>query len=145
MTDGTPSRQDGGPTYQEERRLRRIEHLIGILVIILALAALLIHHPAYRFFDVLVGGVIAFAYFRLLTKTMSTAFYTPEEDTGEIQISSRLIMWLTLLTLASVALTLILLIPRLCHPISYLIGFSAMFVAILGEGVYSGMLGNLKP
>lgn len=145
MTDGTPSPKSPGTTDQEQRRLQRIERLIAVLVIALAVAALLIGHPSYRFIDVLAGGIVAYAYFRMLARTMRDAFYSPEDDTGDIQISPRLIMRISFLTLASVALTLILLIPRICHPIGYIIGFSAMFMAILGEGVYTGMFGTLKP
>ncbi|MBW1644726.1 MAG: hypothetical protein JRJ56_00110 [Deltaproteobacteria bacterium] len=134
----------------ELRRLKRIEMLIGAILLVLVAAAFLMKKPFFRPFDVLAGGVVAYLYFHFLAKTMYGAFYAPEDDREEINISPHLLFKIIILTLVSVVVTLLLLVPMgrevgLCRPVGYLVGFSAMFMAILGDGVFTGLFGTLKP
>lgn len=129
----------------ELKRLKRIERLIIIFAVLLAIIALLMQKPFLRVLDVLAGGALAFIYFFFLAKTMYGAFYSPEDDREEISISPRMAMKVSLLSIISVVVTLALLIPKICLPIGFLIGFSSMFISILSDGVFTGMFGTLKP
>jgi|GEM_PF-3160370 preprotein translocase subunit Sec61beta len=129
----------------ELKRLQRIEKLIVAFTALLAIIALLMKKPYLRVLDVLVGGALSFFYFFFLTKTMYGAFYSPEQDQEEISISPRMVMKVTVLSIVSVVVTLALLIPKICLPVGFLIGFSSMFISILSDGVFTGMFGTLKP
>ncbi len=129
----------------ELKRLQRIEKLIIVFTVLLAVVALLMKNPHLRVLDVLAGGALSFFYFFLLTKTMYGAFYSPEDDQEEISISPRMVMKVTVLSIVSVVITLALLIPKICLPVGFLIGFSSMFISILSDGVFTGMFGTLKP
>ena len=104
----------------ELKRLKRIEKMIVIVAVLLAIAAFLLKKSSFRTVDVLAGGAVAFVYFYLLTKTMYGAFHNAAEDQE-------------------------VLIPKICLPIGYLIGFSSMFLSILADGVFTGMFVTLKP
>ncbi len=101
--------------------------------------------PFFRPVDVVAGGIVAFLYFHYLAKTMYGAFEVPEGDREEINVSPHLLFKIVLLTLVSVVVTLLLLVPHYCRPVGYLVGFSSMFAGILTDGVYTGMFGTLKP
>jgi len=88
---------------------------------------------------------VAFVYFYLLTKTMYGAFHNAKDNTGEAGFSPRTAINIFILSIVSVILTLGLLIPRICLPIGYLIGFSSMFISILADGVFTGMVVSLTP
>ena len=127
------------------KRLKRIERLIIIFAVLLAIVALLMQKPFLRVQDVLAGGALAFFYFFILAKTMYGAFYRPEGDHEEISMSPRMAMKVSLFSIISVVVTLGLLIPKICLPVGFLIGFSSMFISILSDGVFTGMFGTLKP
>ncbi len=129
---------------QELQRLKRIGKMIVVFTVLLAVAAFLLKKPSFKAFDVFAGGVVAFVYFYLLTKTMYGAFRNPDNE-GEISFSPRMAIKISILSIVSVVLTLALLIPKICLPIGYLIGFSSMFISILADGVFTGMFVTLKP
>ncbi|MEA2110137.1 MAG: hypothetical protein U9P07_12055 [Pseudomonadota bacterium] len=129
----------------ELKRLKRIEKMIVVFTVLLAIAAFLFKKPSFKTFDVLAGGVVAFVYFYLLTKTMYGAFHNATVDNGETNFSPRMAIKISILSIVSVVITLGLLIPDICQPIGYLIGFSSMFISILLDGVYIGMFVTLKP
>ena len=104
--------EEKGKQDLELKRLQRIEKLIVVFTILLAVIALLMKKPYLRVLDVLAGGALSFFYFYFLTKTMYGAFYSPEEDQEEISISPRMVMKVTVLSIVSVVITLALLIPR---------------------------------
>ncbi|MBN2331586.1 MAG: hypothetical protein JXO49_07670 [Deltaproteobacteria bacterium] len=129
----------------ELKRLKRIEKLIVAFGILIAVTAFMMKQPLFRGLDALAGGVLAFLYFHFLAKTMHGAFTSPTEGPEEITISPRLVLKISALTMFSVIITLVLLVPKICQPVGFLIGFSAMFVAILSDAVFTGMFGTLKP
>ncbi|NIA20342.1 MAG: hypothetical protein GWP07_07940 [Xanthomonadaceae bacterium] len=128
----------------ELKRLKRIEKMIVVFTVLLAVATFLFKRPSFKAFDVLAGGVVAFVYFYLLTKTMYGAFRNADNE-GEISFSPRMAIKISILSIVSVVFTLGLLIPKICLPIGYLIGFSSMFISILADGVFTGMFVTLKP
>jgi len=128
----------------EFKRLKRIEKMIVVFTVLLAVATFLLQKPSFRALDVFAGGVVAFVYFYLLTKTMYGAFRSAD-DGGEVSFSPRMAIKISILSIVSVILTLGLLIPKICLPIGYLIGFSSMFISILADGVFTGMFVTLKP
>ncbi len=129
----------------ELKRLKRIEKMIIVFTVLLAIAAFYLKKPSFAPFDVFAGGVVAFVYFYLLTKIMYGAFYNIAAEQEEISFSPRMAIKISILSIASVVLTLGLLIPKICLPIGYLIGFSSMFISILADGVFTGMFVTLKP
>ena len=129
----------------ELKRLKRIEKMIVIVAVLLAIAAFLLKKSSFRTVDVLAGGAVAFVYFYLLTKTMYGAFHNAAEDQEEISFSPRMAIKISILSIVSVIFTLGVLIPKICLPIGYLIGFSSMFLSILADGVFTGMFVTLKP
>jgi len=137
--------QQGEKQDLELKRLKRIEKMIAVFAVLLAIAAFLLKKPSFRVFDVFAGGVVAFVYFCLLTKTMYGAFHNTADDKGEASFSPRMAIKISILSIVSVILTLALLIPKVCLPIGYLIGFSSMFISILADGVFTGMFVTLKP
>ena len=137
--------QQGEKQDLELKRLKRIEKMIVVFAVLLAIAAFLLKKPSFRVFDVFAGGVVAFVYFYLLTKTMYGAFHNAADDKGEASFSPRMAIKISILSIVSVILTLGLLIPKICLPIGYLIGFSSMFISILADGVFTGMFVTLTP
>ena len=129
----------------ELKRLKRIEKMIIVFTILLAIIIFLMHKPFLRPLDVLVGGVLAFLYFFFLAKTMYGAFYSPEDEREEISFSPRMAIKVSILSIISVVITLGLLIPKICLPVGFLIGFSSLFISILSDGVFTGLFGTLKP
>jgi len=129
----------------ELKRLKRIEKMIVVFAVLLAIAAFLLKKPSFRIFDVFAGGVVAFVYFYLLTKTMYGAFHNAADDKEKASFSPRMAIKISILSIVSVILTLGLLIPKICLPIGYLIGFSSMFISILADGVFTGMFVTLTP
>ncbi|HDJ28243.1 MAG TPA: hypothetical protein ENF28_03230 [Proteobacteria bacterium] len=119
--------------------------MIVVFAVLLAIAAFLLKKPSFRIFDVFAGGVVAFVYFYLLTKTMYGAFHNAADDKEEASFSPRMAIKISILSIVSVILTLGLLIPKICLPIGYLIGFSSMFISILADGVFTGMFVTLTP
>lgn len=134
-----------GKQDQNWKRLQRIEKLIVAFTLLLAIIALLMKKPYLRVLDVLVGGGVSFLYFFFLAKTMYGAFDNPDDDREDIVISPRIAMKVSILSIISVIITLVLLIPKICLPVGFLIGFSSMFISILSDGVFTGMFGTLKP
>ena len=137
--------QQGEKQDLELKRLKRIEKMIVVFAVLLAIAAFLLKKPSFRVFDVFAGGVVAFAYFYLLTKTMYGAFHNAADDKGEASFSPRMAIKISILSIVSVIITLGVLIPKICLPIGYLIGFSSMFISILADGVFTGMFVTLTP
>ncbi|RLB62949.1 MAG: hypothetical protein DRG80_01855 [Deltaproteobacteria bacterium] len=137
--------QQGEKQDLELKRLKRIEKMIVVFAVLLAIAAFLLKKPSFRIFDVFAGGVVAFVYFYLLTKTMYGAFHNAADDKEEASFSPRMAIKISILSIVSVILTLGLLIPKICLPIGYLIGFSSMFISILADGVFTGMFVTLTP
>jgi len=137
--------QQGEKQDLELKRLKRIEKMIVVFAVLLAIAAFLLKKPSFRVFDVFAGGVVAFVYFYLLTKTMYDAFHNAADDKEEASFSPRMAIKISILSIVSVILTLGLLIPKICLPIGYLIGFSSMFISILADGVFTGMFVTLTP
>ena len=127
----------------ELKRLKRIEKIIVVFTVLLAVAAFLLKKPSFKTFDVFIGGIVAFVYFYLLTKTMYGAFRNVDDE-REISLSPRMAIKISLLSIVSVVFTLVLLIPKICLSIGYLIGFSSMFISILADGVFTGLFGTLK-
>ncbi|MCK4378750.1 MAG: hypothetical protein KAW01_05375 [Deltaproteobacteria bacterium] len=130
---------------QDLKRLKRIEKMIVVFTVLLAIAAFSLKKPSFEAFDVLAGGVVAFLYFYLLEKTMYGAFRNATNDQEEASFSPRMAIKISILSIISVILTLALLISKICLPIGYLIGFSSMFISILADGVFTGMFVTLKP
>ena len=128
----------------ELKHLRRIEILIVILLLLMVGVAFLAEKPFLLPLDILIGGLVALLYFHYLAKTMHGVFDTPDQDENRQVSPSRLLLKILVLTAGSVIITLALLIPKFCHPVGYLIGFSAMFIAILFDGVFTGLFGTLK-
>ena len=113
--------QQGEKQDLELKRLKRIEKMIVVFAVLLAIAAF------------------------LLTKTMYDAFHNAADDKEEASFSPRMAIKISILSIVSVILTLGLLIPKICLPIGYLIGFSSMFISILADGVFTGMFVTLTP
>ena len=137
--------QQGEKQDQDLKRLKRIEKMIVVFTVLLAIAAFSLKKPSFEAFDVLAGGVVAFLYFYLLEKTMYGAFRNATDDQEEVSFSPRMAIKISILSIISVILTLALLISKICLPIGYLIGFSSMFISILADGVFTGMFVTLKP
>jgi len=129
----------------ELKRLQRIEKMIIVFTVLLAIAAFFLKNPSFRPFDVFAGGLVAFVYFYLLIKIMYGAFQSITSEQEENSFSPRMAIKISILSIVSVVLTLGLLIPKICLPIGYLIGFSSMFISILLDGIYRGMFITLKP
>jgi hypothetical protein len=139
------SEQRGEKQDLELKRLKRMERMIAFFAVLLAIAAFLLKKPSFRVFDVFAGGVVAFVYFYLLTRTMYGAFRIPTDDQKEINFSPRMAIRVFISSIVPVVFTLGLLIPEICLPVGYLIGFSSMFISILSDGVYIGMIATSAP
>lgn len=129
----------------ELKHLQRIEKMIIVFTVLLVIAAFFLKNASFRPFDVFVGGLVAFIYFYLLIKIMYGAFQSITAEQEETSFSPRMAIKISILSIVSVVLTLGLLIPKICLPIGYLIGFSSMFISILADGVFTGMFVALKP
>ena len=125
------------------KRLKRIEKMIIAFTVLLAVASFLSKRPSLRASDVFAGGVVAFLYFYLLEKTIYGAFSNTTEG-QEIGFPPHMAIKIFVLSIVSVVFTLGLLIPKICLPIAYLIGFSSMFISILADVFFTWMVATMK-
>ena len=117
----------------KDRRLLRINVLILAITVILSLTALLLGIEQIGFWGVVIGGLLAFAYFLLLSIFISKAFLGGGEEGLEPKEAGKLGLKLLLLTVGLAVLTIAVILTRLCQPFGFLIGFSALFGAITLE------------
>ncbi len=125
------------------KRLKRIEKMIIVFTVLLAVASFLSKRPSLRAFDVFAGGVVAFIYFYLLEKTFYGAFSSTAEG-QDVGFPPHMAIKIFVLSIVAVVSTLGLLISRICLPIAYLIGFSSMFISILADVFFTWMVATIE-
>ena len=115
----------------KDRRLRRITINILILTLLLTVAALLFQSRSLGAFGVLIGGLLAFVYFKLLAGTVTKALSGVDEERGlDNKTAARLGFKLLLYTFALALITILVIIGHLAQPIAFLVGFSALVLSI---------------
>ncbi len=114
----------------KDRRLLRINVNILIITAVLVLATLPVKSESFGAVGVLIGGGLAFAYFLLLSFTITRAFAGIGEEGLEPKAAGRLGLKLLLYTFGLAFFTILAILSKLCHPVAFLTGFSALVISI---------------
>jgi hypothetical protein len=114
----------------KDRRLLRININILIITVVLALATLPAKSENFGIIGVLIGGGLSFTYFLLLSITVSRAFTGIGEEGLEPKAAGRLGLKLLLYTFGLALFTIIAILSKLCQPVAFLTGFSALLISI---------------
>ena len=117
----------------KDRRLLRIKIFILVITVTLTLIALLLDIEQIDFVGVAIGGLLAFVYFLLLTISLGKAFSGIGNQAIDLKVAGKLGLKLLLITLGPAILTIAVILTKLCQPIGFLIGFSALFGSIVFE------------
>ena len=117
----------------KDRRLLRINIFILVITVALTLTALLLDIEQIGFAGVAIGGLTAFVYFLLLTIFLSKAFSGSGNEGIDLKVAGKLGFKLLLITLGPAILTITVILTKICQPIGFLIGFSALFGSIAFE------------
>ncbi|MCD6429891.1 MAG: hypothetical protein J7L57_01565 [Deltaproteobacteria bacterium] len=117
----------------KDRRLLRIKIFILVITVTLTLIALLLDIEQIDFVGVAIGGLLAFVYFLLLTIFLVKAFSGIGNQAIDLKVAGKLGLKLLLITLGPAILTIAVILTKLCQPIGFLIGFSALFGSIAFE------------
>ncbi len=112
------------------RRPLRIKVNILLITGVLALAVLPASWEAFSSAGILIGGGFSFAYFLLLNIAISNTFAGAGEQDLEPRLAGRLSIKLMFYNLGLALLTVAVILGNFCHPIAFLIGFSAMLFSI---------------
>jgi len=115
----------------KDRRLRRITINILIFTLVFTVVALLCRSTNFGPLGVLIGGALAFIYFKLLSGTVTQALSGVDEEHGiDSRATGRLGIKLLLYTFGLAMITMLVIIWRLAQPLAFLAGFSALLVSI---------------
>ena len=117
----------------KDKRLLRINILILVITVALSLTALLLDIEQIGFMGVAIGGLLAFVYFLLLSIFLSKAFSGGGKEGIDPKMAGKLALKLLLITLGPAILTITVILTKLCQPVGFLIGFSALFGSIAFE------------
>ncbi len=117
----------------KDRKLLRINIFILVITVALTLIALLLDIKQIDFVGVAIGGLLAFVYFLLLTIFLGKAFSGITNQAIDLKAAGKLGLKLLLITLGPAILTIAVILTKLCQPIGFLIGFSALFGGIAFE------------
>ncbi len=119
----------------KDKRLLRINVNILIITAVLALVTLPARGSSFGTTGVLVGGGLSFVYFLLLSTTVTRAFAGVDEDGLEARAAGRLGLKLLLYTFGLAFFTIAAILCKLCHPVAFLTGFSALLISIAFEAL----------
>jgi len=126
----------------KDRRLLRINVNILIITAVLALVTLPAKSENFGTLGVLIGGGLSFAYFLLLSTTITRAFAGIGEEGLEPKAAGRLGLKLLLYTFGLALFTIIAILSKLCHPVAFLTGFSALLISIGFEALSYAAFGK---
>jgi len=126
----------------KDKRLLRINVNILIITAVLALVTLPAKSDNFGTAGVLVGGGLAFVYFLLLSTTVSKAFGGVDENGLEAREAGRLGLKLLLYTFGLAFFTIAAILCKLCHPVAFLTGFSALLISIAFEALLFAAFGK---
>ena len=128
-----------------DRRLLRINVNILILTAVLALITLPAKSENFGVGGVLIGGGLSFLYFLLLSTTVSKSFADIGEEGLEAKEAGRLGLKLLLYTFGLALLTIVAILCKLCHPVAFLTGFSALLISIGFEALVYAAFSKPQP
>ena len=121
----------------KDKKLLRINIIILVITGVFSLSAMLIDIEQIGFRGVVIGGLLAYIYFLVLSVLVSKAFAGAGEEEIDLKGAGKLGFKLLLLSLGMVITTIIVILTRLCQPFGFLIGFSALFGGIVFETIAS--------
>ena len=129
----------------KDRRLRRITVNILIFTAVFTASALCSRSRSFGALGVMIGGGLAFVYFKLLAGTVTQALSGIDEEHGlDSKTAGRLGVKLLLYTFGLALLTMLVIIWHLARPLAFLAGFSALVISIGFEALVFAAFSKTK-